>query len=191
MTSLDLKEAYFAIPISERFQKYARFQWKRTLYEFVCLCFGLSSTPYYFRKVMKAVFSKEGSTCSFYIDNPFYVHMFFDTETTHTERARELLESMELIVSQGKPVLTPSQEIIHLGFNSKTMTVLLSPEKVQNMRNSCGEVLNLDSNNRTISIRKLHYRYFEMLKINCLKKAKNGYNSTITLLCNARQELKS
>ena len=77
---------------------------------------------------MKAVFSRllrEGITCSFYIDDSFYVHMSFDTVTAHTKRSRELLESLGSIVNLGKPVLTLSQEIIHLGFviNSKTRTV--------------------------------------------------------------------
>lgn len=48
LTSLDLKDAYFSIPIHEDFR----------LFEFQCLCFGLSSAPFIFTKVMKPIFSQ-------------------------------------------------------------------------------------------------------------------------------------
>ena len=58
MTSLDLKDAYFSLPIAKRYKKYLRFIWKGQLYEYQCLCFGLSLAPFYFMKVMKPIFSQ-------------------------------------------------------------------------------------------------------------------------------------
>ena len=43
--SLDLQNAYFSISINESFRKYLKFEWKGRLYQFNCLCFGISSAP--------------------------------------------------------------------------------------------------------------------------------------------------
>ena len=41
-TTIDLKDAYFTIPIHLDHYKYLRFEWNSTLFEFICLPFGLS-----------------------------------------------------------------------------------------------------------------------------------------------------
>ena len=41
MCKLDLKDAYFSVPIHKSSRKYLRFLWEGNLYEFLCLCFGL------------------------------------------------------------------------------------------------------------------------------------------------------
>ena len=40
VTSLDLKDAYFALPIESSFRKHVRFVWRDRLYEFQCRCLG-------------------------------------------------------------------------------------------------------------------------------------------------------
>ena len=57
MIKLDLKEAYFAVPIHPTHQKYLSFRWKGQVFQFTCLPFGLSSAPRTFTKVMKPVVS--------------------------------------------------------------------------------------------------------------------------------------
>ena len=57
MTSIDLKDAYYSLPIAIEHQKYLKFFWKDVLYTFTCLPMGLSSTPRIFPKVMKPIFS--------------------------------------------------------------------------------------------------------------------------------------
>ncbi|KMQ83228.1 reverse transcriptase, partial [Lasius niger] len=55
MSHVDLKDAYFAIPIHKNNRKYFRFDLKGVLYEFTCLPFGLSSSPFVFTKIMRPV----------------------------------------------------------------------------------------------------------------------------------------
>ena len=55
MVKLDLKDAYFTVPVWIGHQKYLRFLWKETLWEFACLIFGLASAPRTFTKIMKPV----------------------------------------------------------------------------------------------------------------------------------------
>ena len=57
MVSLDLKDAYFSIPIFSLHRKYLRFIWKNQRYEFTCLPFGYSLAPRVFTKVFKPIVS--------------------------------------------------------------------------------------------------------------------------------------
>ena len=43
MVKIDLKDAYFMVPVWRNHQKFLRFVWKETIYEFACLPFGQSS----------------------------------------------------------------------------------------------------------------------------------------------------
>ena len=53
MCKLDLKNIYFCVPLKKESRKYVRFQWEGTLYEFLCLCFGLGPAPLIFTKILK------------------------------------------------------------------------------------------------------------------------------------------
>ncbi|XP_066596921.1 uncharacterized protein [Prorops nasuta] len=55
MGLIDLKDAYFLIPIHKKSRRYLRFKFEGVLYEFVCLPFGLCSAPFIFTKLMKPV----------------------------------------------------------------------------------------------------------------------------------------
>ena len=57
MCKIDLHDTYFTIPINQKYRKYLRLIWERTLYEFLCLCFGLGSAPLIFIKLMKVLIS--------------------------------------------------------------------------------------------------------------------------------------
>ena len=45
MASLDIKDAYYTIPVAEEYQKYLKFTWKGKLYKFCVLPNGLSPCP--------------------------------------------------------------------------------------------------------------------------------------------------
>ena len=42
MASVDLKDAYYSIPVCRHYRKYLRFRWRGSLYQFTCLPHGLS-----------------------------------------------------------------------------------------------------------------------------------------------------
>ena len=72
LTSVDLQNAYFSIPLHELDQKYLKFVWNGNLYKFVCLCFGITCAPFLFIKVLKPVyawFRQLNMRCSYYIDD--------------------------------------------------------------------------------------------------------------------------
>ena len=55
LASLDLKDAYFQIPIHPSSRKLLRFTSEGTVYQFQALCFGLSTAPQVFTRVFAAV----------------------------------------------------------------------------------------------------------------------------------------
>ena len=70
MASIDLKEAYYSVPIAKEHQKYLKFKWGHTLFQFTCFSKGLSVSPRKFTKLLKPVYSvlhKQGHFSSPYI----------------------------------------------------------------------------------------------------------------------------
>ena len=55
MAKIDLKDAYFMIPMAQEDREFLRFQWKDKAYQFNCLPFGLSSAPWVFTKTTRPV----------------------------------------------------------------------------------------------------------------------------------------
>ena len=53
MCKLDLKDAYYCVPLQKISGKYFRFHWSGNLYEFLCLCFGLGPAPRIFTILLK------------------------------------------------------------------------------------------------------------------------------------------
>ena len=53
LIKVDLKNAYFTIPIYNVDQKYLRFPWEGNAYQVHCLPFGITVAPWVFTKLMK------------------------------------------------------------------------------------------------------------------------------------------
>ena len=75
MATIDLRHAYYTIPVAFEHQKFLKFIWKGSLYQFTVLPMGFSSCPRFFTKVMKPVLAalrQLGYINSSYIDD-FYL----------------------------------------------------------------------------------------------------------------------
>ena len=71
-TTIDLKDAYFSIPIHADHYKYLRFERNSTLFEFICLPFALSWAPRVFTKMLKpfvASIRNKGIRLVIYLDD--------------------------------------------------------------------------------------------------------------------------
>ena len=55
LVKIDLKDAYFSIPIDAHYRKFLCFQVEGKLYQFNCLPFGLASAPWVFTKTLRPV----------------------------------------------------------------------------------------------------------------------------------------
>ena len=58
LMKLDLKDAYFAVPIHKESRKYLRFQFEGTTFEFFCLPFGLSLALIVFTRLLRPIIAK-------------------------------------------------------------------------------------------------------------------------------------
>jgi len=86
MVKVDLKDAFFTIPIHKVHQQYLRFQVAEACYQFTCLPFGLSCAPWIFNKVMKPLMTllrSWGVRIIVYIDN-MLILADSKEEATHT-----------------------------------------------------------------------------------------------------------
>ena len=211
MTSIDLKDAYYSIPIAEEHQKYLKFIWRNQLYAFTSLPMGLTSSPRIFTKVLKPVFSylrsQFGHTCLGYIDDSFYL------EDSYTECEEATLRAIQLFVSLGfkihpeKSVIIPTQILEFLGFilNSILMSVTLTNKKAVKMLQFCQK---FSLPNKRFTIREvasflgtlvssfpgvefgpLHYRHIEVDKEANLKLNQGNFDSFMTLSHDSLEEI--
>ena len=74
MASVDLRDAYYSIPIDTEHQKFLKFHWKGKLFQFTCLPNGLSCAPRLFTKALKPVYAtlrRKGHLNVGYIDDSY------------------------------------------------------------------------------------------------------------------------
>ena len=77
MCKLDLKDAYFVIPVALQYQEYLKFRWNGVLYKFKVAPSGLGSDPQTFSKLMKPVIAmmrRSGIRCVIYLDDLILLH---------------------------------------------------------------------------------------------------------------------
>ena len=136
--SVDLKDAYFSIPIHKEYRKYLRFVWNGKHYQFKVLPQGLASSPRVFTKILKPVYAtlrKKGHSIAPYIDDSLLnAPTYLDCLRTITDTCF-LVDSLGFTINPNKSVLVPVQIITFLGFelNSITMCIRLTRERILNM----------------------------------------------------------
>ena len=72
MASTDLKEAYLQVPVHPASRHFLRFVFRETVYQFKALCFGLSTAPQVFTRVMapvSAILHSMGICMRLYLDD--------------------------------------------------------------------------------------------------------------------------
>jgi len=144
MVKVDLKDAYFTIPIHPQHQQYLMFMVDSDCYQFTCLPFGLSCAPWTLTKVMKPLM---GFLRAWGIRIVIYIDMLLLSESKevaiqHLEVLIFLLEALGFIVNKEKSVLCPSQEIKFLGLlvDSQSLQLKLPTEKMKQIRKEAAQL---------------------------------------------------
>ena len=205
---IDLKNAYFMIPVWKDHRKYLQFVWKGSLLEFACLPFGLAAAPRLFTKVLKPVVAllRRAAVCLIiYLDDLLFMNQSKDGLGLDMATARYLLENLGFVINLEKSCFVPTQSMEFLGFvvNTQAMTLLLSNSKVESIKSHCNYLLALPKvsvrdlsqliGKLTASIQAifpapLHYLHLQHLKHQALALRK-GYDATIPLSIEAREKL--
>ena len=58
MASIDIRHAYYCVPIAKEHRKYLCFQWKNKFFQYTCLPNGISCAPRLFTKLLKPVYAQ-------------------------------------------------------------------------------------------------------------------------------------
>lgn len=146
MTSIDLSDAYFTVPIYVHHRKYLRFRWQGKLLQFTCLPNGLACAPRLFTRLLNSVFAffRENKwSCFQYIDDSIVLHPSFNECKLATDKIFEILQKLGFFIHEQKSCLTPKTNIIFLGFKicSQSMKVTPTQEKIQKITRSAQDLL--------------------------------------------------
>ena len=201
MASIDLRDAYYSVPIDIEYQKYLKFYWNGCLYQFTCLPNGLSSGPRLFTKIVKPIYSmlrQLGYINASYIDDSYLQGDTTSECQNNVVQTNDLLSQAGFLVHPDKSVFVPTQRLEFLGFllDSSLMQVMLTPHKVNKLKLSCLKVLkkphltvrelsqligSLVSSFPGVQYGPLHYRSLEALKTKVLKDCKGDFEAMLSL----------
>ena len=210
LASVDLRDAYYSVPVHPEHRKYLKFIWNQKMWQFKVLPNGLSTAPRLFTKLLKPVFSqlrREGHTVVGYLDDTIIIGKDEENTEKATRATTDLLTKLGFIVHPEKSVLNPTRKLQFLGFelDTENMVLRLPHNKMQDILQACTDLL---SNNEP-SIRRvamvigkliatfpaaqygpLHYRALERDKIRALKCNKGHFDRKMALSPGAKNELK-
>lgn len=209
MVKVDLKDAYFTIPMHTNHQSFLRFMLGREHYQFTCLPFGLSCAPWAFTKVMKpiAIFLRSmGVRMIVYIDDILLMGDSPDQVENHLKALIYLLTGLGFVINIPKSITTPSQQIEYLGLlvNSSTLQLSLPGEKLHNIRLEIGQMRQkphitarqlaqligkLQAASQAVFPAPLFYRSLQGDLQSALSTSQQDYNSLLSLSLPAQEEL--
>ena len=192
MAKVDIKDAYYSVPILPEHQKYLKFYFRGKLYQFTCLPDG----PRKFTKLLKPPLSYlrlQKVTVAGFIDDLITLGRSFTECERNIKLIVTLLDSLGFVVHPNKSIFVPARSIEYLGFviDSQLMTISLTQKKKASIKQLCQEVLQEEfliirkvpkllgkftSSFPAVRFGPLHYRSLERDKILALKFAKGNFD---------------
>lgn len=208
MIKIDLKDAYFTVPVSKQHQPLLRFMHGGLRYQFSCLPFGLGPAPRLFTKLLKpvvALLRRLGLRLLIYLDDIIVFNQTQEGIVRDRDSTLWLLQPLGFVINWKKSVLHPAQSMEYLGFviSSIETKLFLPPGKMSQLVQDCKDlILEKSASVRTLSqiIGKLtstmqavlpaplHYRHLQMLQVEGLLEGKE-YHSVVPLNMECRNDL--
>ena len=209
MASVDLKDAYYSIPVHTDDRKYLRFKWGSSLYQFTCLPNGLSEAPRKFTKILKVPFAhlrSMGHANSAYIDDSALLAQTVEDCQNNIRETITLMDDLGFTVHPEKSSFIPQQIITYLGFtlNSIDMTVRPTFEKIEKIQEQCRNILakncitirdfatligSVVATEPGVDMAPVFYRRLEQEKTEKLRLSKGHYDSYMKLSITARTDI--
>lgn len=209
MASVDIRHAYYSVPIDEQYRKFLRFSWKEKILQYSCLPNGLASAPRLFTKLMKVVYAtlrRMGHVNMGYIDDSLLIGDTFEECSKNVKDTVHLLQKLGFIVHNDKSIFCPTKKIQFLGFiiDSEKMLVYLTKEKMDTISQESRKLMTRNvssirevarvlglivSSFSAVEYGQLYYRDIEREKINALEKSKGDFDADMTITHAMKAEL--
>ena len=130
MVSLDLKDAFLQVPIHPDSRKYLRFVAFGRVYQFKALCFGLSTAPQVFTRVMALVLTfqhRAGIHIRRYLDDWLIQAASRSQVLPALDAVLQLCHFLGIVFNWGKSRPVPVQQMIYLGVLLDLVSFRASP----------------------------------------------------------------
>jgi ribonuclease HI len=136
LASIDLKDAYFHVPIHQTHYRFLRFAFQGKTYQFRVLPFGLSTAPRVFTKVLAPVVGylhQQGVHLYPYLDDCLLVAKNPQTLYQTVGFTINVLQKLGFLINFNKSHLQPTQRITFLGMEIDTQVsaVFLPRQKAE------------------------------------------------------------
>ena len=126
LASVDLKDAYFLIPVHPSSRKLLRFVSNGTVYQFKALCFRLSTAPQVlFTRVFAAVSAwahSRGVRLLRYLDDWLILASSEAKTIQHVSQLLSLCHSLGIVINEQKSDFSPSRSVEYLGMTIDTIS---------------------------------------------------------------------
>ena len=117
MCSIDLRHAYYSVPVAKEHKLYIRLVWKGRNSEFTCVTNGLSCLPNRFTKLLKPVYAKqrlETEICTCFInDSLIWANSRVECSKS-CNKACSLLRSLEVMINTEEFVVIQIQKLCYV-----------------------------------------------------------------------------
>ena len=139
MASVNLRDAYYSVPMSVHAQKYLKFTWSGKLYKFTCLPNGLCCAPRLFKKLLKPVYSTlilKGHLSVGYIDDSYFQRKTFVACQENVTDTVNIFQDLGFTIHPEKSVLVATRKLTFLGFilDSELMRISRTAEKADSLK---------------------------------------------------------
>ena len=130
MVSIDLKEAYLQVPVHPESRPFLRFVSKGHVFQFKALCFGLSTAPKVFSRVMapvSAILHAMGIRMRRYLDDWLVQSSSRESLLRDIQTVLRLCHELGVVINREKSHFVPSQVVQYLGVVINTQSFVASP----------------------------------------------------------------
>ena len=194
--SVDLKDAYYSIPIHENYQIYLKLFWKKECYQYIILFNGFSAAVRVFTKVLSPPFKylrSKGHLSVKYNDDSLLLGETFKVCFKNIRATNSLLQELGFTIHPEKSALVPTKQIIFLGFvmDSVKKTITLTEERNLYIHTLCQNILSnyqatirdlahtikmIVFSFRAVSYAQMYYRELEKCKAQSLARTSDNFD---------------
>ena len=146
MASIDLREAYLQVPVHPESRRFLRFVAHSRTYQFKALCFGLSTAPQVFTRVMapvSAILHSLGIRMRRYLDDWLVQASSREALLRDLGIVLSLCHELGIVINPKKSNFCPSQVVRYLRvvIDARNFMASPSPDCISRLRSTSGEFL--------------------------------------------------